>query len=618
MSLPVHPAFRLSNVAQLPDRYKRLAMLAMQGNPDDIDALRSAARDLKDSVVHRILPVVHHFLQDDSSSLQDLVGRDGFPALTKRVEQLLATFNLIRHVALSSNYDSLADILRVLLPRIWFWIEFLEALHAQVDFIPLPHFYDNITVMFVAVMSAMGQEEVFALPGLRCMFGRAWMAIVRDRENDLPDRALPALSLSIRYFTYDVGFEGSTALEELCRALRGEEGLAMLIIDHLKLLFSTRLVRDPETTFDDFFLFIEKASSCCRRLSEQLQRFRLAQWLIGFAAALPSSEPSTETIFNRLVDSLLDTLSTITPHLPACIAGCLNKRFLAVLPVIAAETEDQYSALIECLSAATVFRPVLEALERLLPTMEDVELDDNTCAHLWDGFLQLARERIVLLEKSDLGKLRACHNAKCSKVGPKVEFKRCGGCMVAHYCSKTCQREDYRASGHRTRCAELRASYMHDQECLSTGDLAFLRVVLNHEFAVRKEEIGVKLVEFWRTVPDQSLAASVNFDFSHGECEVTVHPLDQDFPGTADALERLRAAAREFDGAKHAILVFLIRIRDCSVRRRLSSSDTVFVDGLWDIAQGLRKTEDAVGSETVEDVRALIKRCDREGIVHTF
>jgi hypothetical protein len=52
-----------------------------------------------------------------------------------------------------------------------------------------------------------------------------------------------------------------------------------------------------------------------------------------------------------------------------------------------------------------------------------------------------------------------CHG--CTK--PRVSYgkivqkmKKCSGCHIAWYCTKSCQRNDWRHGGHRTQCSELR------------------------------------------------------------------------------------------------------------------------------------------------------------------
>ncbi|KAJ7200022.1 hypothetical protein GGX14DRAFT_372655 [Mycena pura] len=90
----------------------------------------------------------------------------------------------------------------------------------------------------------------------------------------------------------------------------------------------------------------------------------------------------------------------------------------------------------------------------------------------WERFVELVDERFQLVEEYNYGTwtaLRACdnfevrfrswiealsHHAKCGHICDKRQLKRCSQCCIRFYCSRSCQKSDWR-NIHRTHCQTL-------------------------------------------------------------------------------------------------------------------------------------------------------------------
>ncbi|KAJ7053105.1 hypothetical protein C8F01DRAFT_1375450 [Mycena amicta] len=129
----------------------------------------------------------------------------------------------------------------------------------------------------------------------------------------------------------------------------------------------------------------------------------------------------------------------------------------------------------------------------------------------WQIFLQaVAKSSNILgqLSECDHVSYKTCDNVECDTVAERSTFQRCSGCQSAYYCSKQCQRADWRRpKGHREVCK-------HSQDCdicvarrmnlrFPRSDDDYRHAMLNHYYHENWTEIYVKHVQLILKHPRQ-------------------------------------------------------------------------------------------------------------------
>nr|GAT44829.1 predicted protein [Mycena chlorophos] len=125
--------------------------------------------------------------------------------------------------------------------------------------------------------------------------------------------------------------------------------------------------------------------------------------------------------------------------------------------------EQLASLITTTLTKATLYYPVIRALLRPPPSqrLDLYKLRDafkhsrHFTGPSFDRCMKLLDERAADFERfSDAVyvELRGCDNVKCGAIHPRSEFKRCGQCATAFYCSRACQKIAWREGGHRKLC----------------------------------------------------------------------------------------------------------------------------------------------------------------------
>ncbi|KAF7312912.1 hypothetical protein MKEN_00975600 [Mycena kentingensis (nom. inval.)] len=193
------------------------------------------------------------------------------------------------------------------------------------------------------------------------------------------------------------------------------------------------------------------------------------------------------------------------------------------------------------------------AIRDALPSLKESAVYSQILASeygdMWRKFVDVdAAQRITLLdmfEDQNNVPQAACDNLKCSRISERSSFKRCSGCCTVYYCSKSCQKADWRRhQGHRAFCS-LRADSSlllvnRQRQLASHKDREFLRAILDHEHTTHWVDIHTKhalcLMGF-RTrqgnFPSAPLITA--FDLTTTPTKITVH-LSSEASGVAQLL----------------------------------------------------------------------------------
>ncbi|KAG1830957.1 hypothetical protein F4604DRAFT_1865009 [Suillus subluteus] len=158
--------------------------------------------------------------------------------------------------------------------------------------------------------------------------------------------------------------------------------------------------------------------------------------------------------------------------------------------------------------AYTVYRSLLLPIAKAL--------DKRGKLHAGWVCLQETTERRKLLNYDGPEKVhvQTCHNDNCRKTVSTGTLKRCGGCLHTYYCSKSCQRYDWRRGKHKaycTRVQERSTLTLGETNGISNRDLKFLDCVIEDELKKHRARIanhGLKI-------------NVIELDLTHGEPNIT-------------------------------------------------------------------------------------------------
>ncbi|KAF7295742.1 MYND-type domain-containing protein [Mycena chlorophos] len=167
------------------------------------------------------------------------------------------------------------------------------------------------------------------------------------------------------------------------------------------------------------------------------------------------------------------------------------------------------------------FGSVLHALRTSLEDVKDINHAKNLPTAKftagWERFLAAARHHLKILEQYEQGtltKYRACDNNSCSAVVEKYLLRRCAGCRSTFYCSKTCQKEDYRQGHHRADCALFQQRREELCAAMKPRDRAFLRALAN--FAHETMKSGLAFHIFTNMHAPIEMPVYTAYDFADG------------------------------------------------------------------------------------------------------
>merc|ERR1712098_370097 len=80
-------------------------------------------------------------------------------------------------------------------------------------------------------------------------------------------------------------------------------------------------------------------------------------------------------------------------------------------------------------------------------------LGDKCGCFLKDGEEKIEKLNVKGKWKGGKKFLKRCSNKFCGKIEAQPrEFQKCARCGVVYYCSKNCQKKDWKKGGHKKRC----------------------------------------------------------------------------------------------------------------------------------------------------------------------
>ncbi|KAF7327300.1 MYND-type domain-containing protein [Mycena kentingensis (nom. inval.)] len=534
----MHASLSLANIDQLPRKLRTYAEAALKGSVyavGDICTRLTTSND-PNSVHCALVPVFYHLL--DTSDLD--------PTQTLSNDRLATVLVSLQSVSSLITYKAVhPSAMTALWGRAWSWIQFLDEFRDEValaavilpfDTHPmntLTFFYTMslacIQVVASATENSSSVPAVFKSAGVFTHIGRGWQQSVLVQDNT--GLVQCAMLFSI-VFTRSLR-PTDAWLAELCAGSGGSwDCVSDLAVQHMR-----KYIPGRAGMSEDEWICVTGVLPLCM-ISIQIPAFRGALLRGGivplmtqiFRALASTPKAFTATAQAELADArnvlrlLLCYLES--PHPSRPVADSLQHGLLPALFEFAhhhgvgAIEAEVYALLQGTIPCASVHICVLKNLRialaqvNQLPFSVTVSLRQPDLKEEWKSFVVLAEERIELMEQN-LGAQRVCENSSCGRFASKKKFQRCSECLDAHYCSRECQKADWKLF-HRNECDERGAQYLAVRSEFTSKDRGFLRHLLDHEYTRQREDISVALLRKLVLNPKANTAYNVEFEFKFG------------------------------------------------------------------------------------------------------
>ncbi|KAJ7798701.1 hypothetical protein B0H14DRAFT_3544190 [Mycena olivaceomarginata] len=579
---------------------KSLSVLAdtPDGSFSALEKIIARIRADPGAAAHKFLPVI--FANLDPARISDpILGNPSHVIVN-------LAFNAVIGVALFRELP--LPVLRELWPRMWRWIQFVEAhedyLYQKDDAAPA------IFPLFVALWACLAPESPhrwFTLHqastpsppvfGRFCLNLRRTTLPLRQCSTSFSTTVLPPAGVPTSLST-DAG--GDVA------------ALAALVVCHVKAVVTA--CRNPETKIPRPFLFGRLCSLCgvaARLLKDDLGSPLLSAGTVGaFTTAMARlhSFPDAEAALSQqsdLVAALL-ILQPGYPHLPEALKAGLLGRIVAYGADYQPSTQTTAALgrfLQIMLPRSLVYYPVVAALASALPKALRIPGHARFVAspifNAWNNFLGLAEERLRLFQyfrAPEYIRTKFCDNITCNVMQKVSEMKRCAGCRHRFYCSRECQAFEWKA-GHRQPCKSFSAGISRSiVPELNKRDDAFLRLIVHTEYQARKLDILRHQLEYICAHGGEHDFFTL-LDYRTGRCEISAKSTG---PMVGPKLRRNAS-----DDARH----------QCR-------SLVLFADGSAALAMGLHEIWGEIEADTIsladkEEVQMRLRRLCEMKVVET-
>ncbi|KAJ7761753.1 hypothetical protein B0H16DRAFT_1455955 [Mycena metata] len=514
-------SLRLSALSALPATTRNIATAAAGGSlPELVSVWRTLQGPNFPSRQKRLLlPVVYENLDVRGIPVAgDLDAAEAAPGVRMSVIRALVARECVHGIP-----DIPTNALSALWPRYWSWADFLHTYSAYVPWLVGPTHSDLFVgptdahiaarlVLFIdpfRLASPKRFSEIFpATPGFRAMVVRSWVTTLRTDDLEMKEYCQRISWTALRQLELCSAWDLSDPhnLEEIIEGAGGTiNDLASLIVDHTEWV----LAHVPTTSehlvdylYGVFTLISEietranpveqKSSTVLAPLSASVLRLGIIRpAAIALLLSVRHRNPDLLPTIDRCVLVVGRLLSSAEgfQHLPEAInAGFLDAILLCVaqFPVLDAQMEV---ILTHILPASTVYYHMLGTMELALQQVQSLERSAkfrrSKIYGAWEEFKDLVTERLRVRDIFNAGEeytlRKACDNLDCGRIERRGQFARCSDCNAAYYCSKECQKQDWKYGGHRESCSWYRSSYLSQHTPLDIRERDFLRALLYYD-----------------------------------------------------------------------------------------------------------------------------------------
>nr|GAT55027.1 predicted protein [Mycena chlorophos] len=533
----MHESLRLSNLGKLPFRLKVPLMLTCLSTFSTVYTQVLAERTLRGTQTEADMAALLHAAELGTPREQRLVAPLFFATLDTieigvplEEDALLKLFTRAKLGRLSYGFRGIsttivaidAGALGDVWSRCWTWMQFLDKHKVYIA----SDFRDEFPLWFLSLVRLILQRfadgvqddggivrAIEQTPRLRVLLAQTWAQLIRqDPSNETRRTQIAGLIALLMLPGYGATFD------EMVEGAGGRAVLADIIVAHIKHEWPSMQGIPNDPGLHQRIGILMLMSKAVRVMPDELRRKGLVPALTTACVALSAAPPSLlapPAILDGAVNSLFRCFDSPRPQR---YIGQSIKAGLFHLFFLSARWEAAHSTMRD------LFDNVLPPLLSLYPVTKElyaIELLGNenpkdylkpASIEVWNEFKRKARWRYAIFQRfkkaNNAARLVGCSNLACEKIVYRHLVKRCAGCEVRLYCSKQCQRADWREGGHRDSCRSQANPSPYDI-LHHPMDREFLIGVLNAEYERQREYIaGVILrltmvvtkdpmIEFW-------------------------------------------------------------------------------------------------------------------------
>ncbi|KAJ7205524.1 hypothetical protein GGX14DRAFT_698534 [Mycena pura] len=511
----MHPSLQLSNLSKLPPLLRKRADDALNGSHDAFHALTHIEK-MNRTTRRLIIPVFYTTL--DPAHIGELHQLESLDP-EELARRLSRAFQSLQSISILNRGDIPPAAFMDLWPRVWQCIDFLDAVRGHYPSRDASCTFALFMEVFATFLEAANTDDRRAIsktPGIYVLIGTAWSYLARTEHSN----GLRLISIILYIYTADDVEPTDAAFFDGIVAGAGGTwtDLASTVVTHLKHAIP---YRDSPTPDDDGkslpgvarFLYNYVATTNSQPdFHEALFKQGIIPALITICLARSSWKVS-DLVQPLALSVVIAIIFTHSFHYNRITEALREGFFLALFSVVPRSYEIHQPQLCHLLDAhlpaCTVIFTLLRELEASFAEVKDLDpaLHFRTPAllHAWRGFVKLLEERLQLARERKTGtKFRACDNFQCGQFRNKDQLKRCSGCQTTYYCSRECQKADYRDGGHRGDCWEFQQHHRDHVSHHDAKNRSFFRALLNHDYAHQQEKIALMLLAKMHAHPQEN------------------------------------------------------------------------------------------------------------------
>ncbi|KAJ7626189.1 hypothetical protein FB45DRAFT_1005328, partial [Roridomyces roridus] len=520
----LHPALQTQNISRLPGSLQPFARKVM--NLRSWAAIPERQRSQLDALKNEenlgLLPVIYANLDPSLIPFLDDIGT--LSVSDPRIQNAMSTLRILRNVAAGPVFPRAASL--DIWHRVWPWVEFLVwyADCALSSWEATPIFRPLAVISRVLAADPSTNLVITSTIDIIHVFATVWTSLMQAFS--------PSIEIGIQLESISAALYALTrathrsSLSELLDACGGSPKTLLLALkQHISLAAAHPRSSHAQYMINSAAVLVSYLGTVSRETVRYLQSNGLIATFvsamnIGDAVGLgsparPSALPS--------VIQLMYPPPGYSWVIRALEAGLLEHIItwgerMGPTPVsegVFVELFDKF------LFRHLVYYPVIVTMKKLFARLESAARSEKfTRSGLyprWHALKALVDARAVILEAWDAGgrpSFLPCHNLRCDQVGERHGFRRCSVCHNVVYCSRACQRNDWR-DGHRSECQLFQAIQETSAAArFNYRERSFIRALLQADYQRLRISISMATVDFMAKKLNTPFC--ISFDYTSG------------------------------------------------------------------------------------------------------
>ncbi|KAG1906219.1 uncharacterized protein F5891DRAFT_1004632 [Suillus fuscotomentosus] len=251
-----------------------------------------------------------------------------------------------------------------------------------------------------------------------------------------------------------------------------------------------------------------------------------------------STETSTEKRCTMILEDTFDYIDVILRQSEACIpALCqvLDAGFIQLVLQAGFRCPQMASSVLKLIPRFLMYHKVLHHFQKVMDQTANnmarfgphAKKDDEV-QQTWILVQQAARQILNVCRKTSPLPFyeQKCANLQCPYDNNRPPHYRCCGCFVARYCSRGCQRTDWK-SRHRTACPVLHSAGGFDGSKRIRGSLPLIMLVETFNYSLYADRIQEAMERARKDYPEDIERLVLETDLSAYPVTFSARPVEQ-------------------------------------------------------------------------------------------